>query len=418
MTVRAFTKSWLPWLLMVLAMVLGTFHRTALTVVVDQLMADLKLTGAALGTLGSVFFWVYTAMQIPAGYLADRLGARCVVTAGLFLVGNGGLLFALAPSFAVATLGRICLGLGSSVFFLALVRLQTNFFSPARFATLTGLAAFLADGGGLLAGSPFAFLVQRLGWRPAYAAIALATLAASLLAWLFVRDRPAGLPEAAATAPATDRHLLLGPSLRAVVKNPGTWPPFLTVLGLNSALLTFQGLWSVPYLMQVYGLDRAQAAVYPSIIAAGLMLGGLASGYLADYWGRPRRLLIGFLSTYAAVWAIFAFLGGGKPPACLLPPLTFLMGFSAASMIVALACAKEANPPELAALASGTVNVGNFLAVALLQPVAGWLLDKHWTGTMVAGMRHYPLAAYRSAFLLSLAVALVSLAGAFLIRHK
>lgn len=410
-----FTRGWLSWLLVVLAMVIGTFHRSALTIVASRVTAELKLTGFTLGMLGSVFFWVYTAMQVPAGYFTDHIGPRLVVTVGLLLVGSGGILFSLGTSLFIAGIGRFLLGMGSAVFFLSLVRLQANWFSATSFATLTGLAAFLADGGGLLAGTPFAYLVGKLGWRIAYATISFVTLITAALTWFIVRNQPdyAAFEHLA----RTQEPVRLGHALKSITINPTTWPPFVAVLGLNSTLLTFQGVWSVPYLSQVYGLGPYKCAAYPSIMAVGLMLGGLISGYLADTLRHPRRVLVMFLSGYTAVWTTFVFFSG-KPPETFLLPLAFLIGFFPGSMILAITCAKDANPPELSALAASVVNTGNFISVALLQPFVGWILDRWSGGAAISFITLYPLPAYFHMFLVYLALSFISLIGSLLIRDQ
>lgn len=397
-------------------MIIGTFHRSALAVISRELAGELKLSGVALGTLSSFFFWAYTVMQVPSGYFVDDFGSRIIVTLGLVLVGSGGIFFSLANSFLLAALGRILLGIGCAGFFLALVRIQAKWFSASCFATLTGLAAFLSDGGSLLAGSPFAFVVEKLGWRLSYAGLSIASLAMAWLAWLVVRDQPDNTAVGGAALPR-EHYMPPGYALKSVLTNRDTWPPFLAVLGLNSTFLTFHGVWSVPYLTQVYGFDLDKSATYLTVMAIGIMLGGLASGYLADLCGRLRLVLLMFLGSYTASWAAFVIFHG-KPPETWLYPLLFFVGFFPGSMILAFTCAKDANPGELSALATGIVNTGNFLALALLQPLTGWVLDASWLGTVSAGMRSYPLFGYLHMFLLFLTISLVSFGGALLVRHE
>src|SRR5262245_64815135 len=48
--------------------------------------ADFNLDRAALGLLGSVFFYSYALCQMPWGIASDRLGNRGVTSVGLFLI--------------------------------------------------------------------------------------------------------------------------------------------------------------------------------------------------------------------------------------------------------------------------------------------------------------------------------------------
>ncbi|HEX7715435.1 MAG TPA: MFS transporter, partial [Bacillota bacterium] len=56
------------------------------------------------------------------------------------------------------------------------------------------------------------------------------------------------------------------------------------------------------------------------------------------------------------------------------------------------------NPPQVTGIVAGIVNSGAFIGAGLMQPLFGWVLDRHWQGAMVQGVRVYPLHAYQSAF--------------------
>jgi len=55
---------------------LAYFHRVAPAVMADKLMADFELSGAVLGNLSAIYFYVYTVMQLPSGVLSDTLGRK------------------------------------------------------------------------------------------------------------------------------------------------------------------------------------------------------------------------------------------------------------------------------------------------------------------------------------------------------
>jgi len=54
----------------------------------------------------------------------------------------------------------------------------------------------------------------------------------------------------------------------------------------------------------------------------------------------------------------------------------------------------------------------------VMQPLAGWVLDRYWTGALTAGgARLYDLAAYRTAFSLVFVWGFVSLACLLLTKE-
>jgi MFS family permease len=85
------------------------------------------------------------------------------------------------------------------------------------------------------------------------------------------------------------------------------------------------------------------------------------------------------------------------------------MGLGISGAITCWALAKENNPPALSGTATSLVNTGGFLAVALLQPAVGWIID-HAGGAPV-------LDAYRSAAALLAAVALAGVLASFGLRE-
>src|SRR6266571_4994271 len=82
------------------------FHRIALGVVTQDLMRAFTITAATLGALAAIYPYVFVAMALVAGSLADTLGPRRTLGAGALAMGLGALVFGLAPSFSVVVLGR------------------------------------------------------------------------------------------------------------------------------------------------------------------------------------------------------------------------------------------------------------------------------------------------------------------------
>jgi MFS family permease len=67
-------------------------------------------------------------------------------------------------------------------------------------------------------------------------------------------------------------------------------------------------------------------------------------------------------------------------------------------MIVSFAFVSESVPRSLHGTVSGLTNMGVMMGPMLLQPVVGRILDSHWTGEVVDGVRFYSLEAYESGF--------------------
>lgn len=72
-------QEWLPWLIWSFGPALfcyAWFQRMAPSIMIEQLMRDLAINGAALGNLSAFYFYAYAGLQLPVGLLMDRYGPR------------------------------------------------------------------------------------------------------------------------------------------------------------------------------------------------------------------------------------------------------------------------------------------------------------------------------------------------------
>src|SRR5512139_3599062 len=187
---------WIAFTLVALCYMLAFFHRMAPAAIAGELQRDFQASGAALGALAAMYFYIYTLMQIPVGVMADTLGVRRIVTAGAVLAGIGSLLFAWADTLQLAYLGRLLIGLGVSSFFISLMKINAVWFHERHFGTAGGLSILLGNIGAVLAASPLLWLVAQTSWRNVFAAVGMLSLLLALLVWWLVRNHPheAGLP--------------------------------------------------------------------------------------------------------------------------------------------------------------------------------------------------------------------------------
>ncbi len=393
-------------LLAVGAYLLSFFHRVAPAAIARDLAVAFETSAASLGVLAATYFYVYTVMQIPTGVLADTLGPRKILTLGGLVAGAGSLLFALAPSFEFAVVGRTLVGLGVSVAFIAMLKLIAVWFDETRFATLTGVTMFIGNLGSVSAGAPLAWAAQAAGWRTVFVAVGALSLLIGVASWVLVQDRPGEKGAAAKPGHHLDRTVWLT-SLLQVMKNRATWPGFFVNFGIAGSFFAFAGLWAVPYFTVVQGMGQVAASKHISVYFIGFALGCALIGPLSDRLRRRKPLMVGGATMHALGWWVWVF-AGPLPPALTLA-LCLIMGVVTASLTLSWACAKEVNPPLLSGMATSVVNVGVFLGPAILQPLVGWAMDRSWSGAMAAGARVYSAEDFRIGLWL---LALVAASGA------
>jgi len=411
---------WTVFWLLVGSYVMVYFHRMAPGVVSADLMQAFHTTGAALGSLAATYYYIYTAMQIPSGVLADTLGPRVSVTLGGLVAGAGSMLFGLASDFAAASWGRFLVGLGVSVVFVGLMKSNAVWFSDRQFGRISGLTLLIGNLGSVLAAGPLAVLLTGYSWRQVFLGAGVASLVLAGLTLLLVRNRPedAGFPslreqEGLAAHPARERHWLH--DLREVLGRRDVWPGFWVNFGITGSLFAFAGLWGVPLMRDLYGLDRTAASLYTTAALAGFAVGSFKAGWLSDSIGRRRPVILGGAILSCLAWLGLILLPWGPGWSGFV--LYTLLGLSAGGFVVTYAAAKECLPAGVSGMAIALVNTGLFLGAAVMQPAFGWVLDLTWDGALQAGVRVYGWSDYSNGLWLSFGCAFLALVAAFRVRE-
>ena len=298
---------------------LGGFDTYALNLALPTLRDAFRVDLAAVRWVVLAYLLGMVALLIPAGRLADRLGARAVFLAGLGLVCGGALLSATAPALGQLVVGRLAQGAGNACVVAGGQAAIALLFPRARGRALGWLHA--ATSAGFLAG-PVAggLLIDALGWR----AVFLAHLPLAALALVVAhRALPARVP-----GPATPLHV---PGMLALALGLGALVLALTQLGAPGGTVTALGAGGVALACFVaFGaverrapaplLDPAllrRRAVASGLLAAGLIFVAMAANmFLVPFL---LRVLLGLAPTMAgAVMAtvpvailLLAPLGGG-----------------------------------------------------------------------------------------------------------
>ena len=169
-----------------------------------------------------------------------------------------------------------------------------------------------------------------------------------------------------------------------------------------------RGYGASPISTATHGIDRTAAAAVTSTLFIGWGVGAPLFGWFSDRIGRRRLpFIIGVVICTRPRWHLSSYLPG--LPLWAISVLCFLCGFGGSSQIVGFAAVREHNAASLSGTAIGFVNGMVTGAGALYQPLLGWLLDLAWGGQMVAGARIYDPSAYRFAFSVIVAGAVIGL---------
>ena len=357
-----------PWLRIFVPFAVGYFLsyllRNVNAVIAPELVRELNFSAADLGLLTSAYLVAFGAFQLPLGILLDRYGPRRVESSLLVLTAIGAILFALGRNLADLALARALIGLGVSACLMASFKAFSLWFPLGRQASLN--SAIMAAGGlgALTSSTPLSWVLSLIGWRGAFYGLAVLTLLAALL--IFTTP-----DKSSATSKETLSEQLRG--VAHVFTSVAFWryaPQTGLIVG---GFMAMQGLWAVPWLMNVSGLTRDAAAFHLLLMSVGMLIGFISIATfvnrLAARGFRPERILIVGMGGGLLVTLLIVVDGA---PTYLL---WFAMGlvFSVGNLSYALLSAQF--PAQLAGRVNTTLNLLTFVGAFAIQWGFGAAVD-------------------------------------------
>lgn len=359
------------------ALAIGGFGIGLTEFVISGLLTDVAGSLRVSVPTAGALIWVYAlAVVVGAFTVTAALSRRppksaLLILLAFFIAGN--LITALAPTFAVAIVGRIVTAMCHGGYFGIGAVLAADLVPKERAAS-----AMAVMFGGLTAanvlGVPFGtFVGQHLGWRATFWIVAAIGIVALVSVVALVPARPA--PEMAG-----NQHfsVLLRPQV---------------IVSVVVTMLLFGGLFGAfiyvePLVTNVTGFSASAVPWLLVTFGVGLFLGNVAGGRLADRnLGRALRWLSVLLTVVLGVYALTA---GSR---VAVPVLLFLMGFIGFATTPALQLRVvrfAGDAPTMASAANiAAFNLGNAIATFLgglaIAAGLGWT-SPIWIGTAMTGL--------------------------------
>jgi len=346
---------------------LSHFYYLALPPLFPLMKAELGVNYTELGLLLTCYGITSSTMQTPAGLLVDRLGARRVLIAGLFINALCVTLAGLTPSYwAMAGLFLLA-GVGNAVFHPADYAILSASVAETRIGRAFSLHSFGGNMGFVAAPVVMLFLSAHFGWRTALTVVGGTGLALTVMLLLYggmLRDE--GAKQA-----RKKKDVSLKEQLKFLKSRPMVL--FFIFFALSSASGGGLQSFSVSALVDIYGmpLETANMALTAYLVlTAGSVLVG---GWLADHTKRQDLILvnafcgtaIGTLLIAALTlpyWVIIALMGSiGLVRGALNPARDVLV--------------RQAAPPGSVGTAFAFVSTGFMFGQGLTPVLFGWLLD-------------------------------------------
>jgi ACS family D-galactonate transporter-like MFS transporter len=377
--------------LLFITVVINYLDRSNLSIAAPHLAKDLAIDPVQMGLVLSAFGWTYAAMQIPGGWLVDKVSPRVLypLAIGLWSLATVGLGF--AGSFIALIVLRLAVGALEAPAYPINNRVVTSWFPESERATAIG---FYTSGQfvGLAFLTPvLIYLQQTFSWHMVFIFTGGIGIVWAVI-WYLVYREPKDFKGANAAEIAlieqggglvdldkanSTKAPFQWRDLGIVLTKRKLWGIYLGQFALTSTLWFFL-TWFPTYLVQYRGMDFIKAGFLASVPFLAAFVGVICSGLLSDWLvrrgyslGVARKLPIisgllistsifgaNYVDTPALIIACLAlaFFGNG------LASITW-------SMVSALA------PARLLGLTGGVFNfVGNLSAICV-PIVIGFLVE-------------------------------------------
>jgi MFS family permease len=297
---------WLVVALLTVGVIIAYTDRINLSSALPEIQRSFPLSPEASGILLSAFFWSYTLLQMPAGWVVDRFGLKWPYAAGLFLWSAVSAATALASSLNGLIAVRIALGIGESIVTPASMRYIRNNFAEHERGLPIGIFMSGTKYGPAI-GAPIAtYLVLGYGWRWMFI-LNGALCILWLVPWLLlVRNEGAALPE--------ERRAEEAVSWGAILGTPFMWGTCIATF-CYMYFVYFCMTWMPTYFKERYGLSLTASGWFTFMSFGGLATIAILSGWAADrliargrnaVTVRKAFTIVGFVLAFSEIFGAFS----------------------------------------------------------------------------------------------------------------
>lgn len=262
----------------------------AYAVVQEPIISEFKLSLTDSGLLVSVFFLMYSLMQIPGGYLADKWGGERTIALFTTFTALAAIGLSFVSSFWLALVLRIAIGFGNGPLLPAAVRALTRRLQGHQLEVANG---FFGAGWGvaqILVLNLLPTVTVMSSWRTSLLAIGVTTLGVSAYAWIASRGStsnqvlPVGKPAMRLRETITRRTVLL---------------ILINVTGIVIPLTALT--WAPIQFVKLFRVTAVDAARVVSIFGVLTIISSMVGGFATKTIGGRRVMIASMAATLGSV---------------------------------------------------------------------------------------------------------------------
>jgi sugar phosphate permease len=259
------------------AAVIAYVQRLGFNVAERTIRGDLGLDREQIGRVMAAWSLGYALLQVPSGWLADRVGSRRVLTVLALAWSVLTCLVGLAWDF-YSILGLwFCMGLAQAGVFPCSAKSIGQWFGDSGRASAAGLLGSSMALGSAIAPALTGLLVSLYPWPLVFVAYGALGIVWSAVYFAAVPDAPAGASASLGPPPAwvlQDWFTLV------------TSVPMILLCGqqfFRACGMAFFSTWFATFLQETRGVNLAEAGFLTGAVGLGAMTGGILGGLFSDW---------------------------------------------------------------------------------------------------------------------------------------
>lgn len=311
---RPSRKRWLIALLLFVTVVINYLDRSNLSIVAPELMRELSITPVQAGWIFSAFGWTYAAMQIPGGWLVDRVRPRFLYALALALWSLATVGLGFVGSFAGLFGLRLIVGALEAPAYPINSRVVTTWFPERERASAIGIYTSGQFVGLAFLTPVLAWLQHQYGWHWVFVGTGLAGIMWAAI-WYAAYREPRqfkGVNQAEIELISAGGGLVdLGrkkpihapgfsrSGLQVVLSKRKLWGIYLGQYAVGSTLWFFL-TWFPTYLVKYRGMDFIKSGFLTSLPFLAAFCGVISAGLFSD-WLIRKGASVGFARKFPII---------------------------------------------------------------------------------------------------------------------
>ena len=350
-------------------LVIAHFSHHLLTALLVPLMPfirdDFTLDYAHAGLLVTAFTAAYGISQLPAGWLADRIGQRTLITIGISGVAVAGFLIGLAPNYIALAALLVLLGIMAGGYHPAAAPLVSALVTPENRGRALGIHQIGGSASYFVTPLIAVALAGIMGWRGSFIGLAIpVTVVGIILYVLLARQRYQGKIEGKVGESEVEKPSALGTRKRLLT--------FLTL-----AIVSEMAIWAVIafvplFLVDQFGIGEELAGVLLALVYSGGLWAAPLGGYLCDRWGRVPMIIVTSIAAGLIIYLLTLVVYGWA-----MLSLFVALGMSAFFLIpISEAYLITRAPAHNRSTILGIYYVGSIGGPGFIAPIIGHFIDK------------------------------------------